>query len=445
MKSNKLLPKFEKEVEKMRVKRDSYFDWAESIYAISRIIPNATDDSLRHKLTEVNKVWVRMVVTDDLCPQLRPYFDKYGQEAVYNAVSYLLEKNAWVSPVDDKGLKAKMPSNYDGLQDIDETVAMLNEEEEYRKGKNSKPAGTTEAAEPVGKATGTVAGNAGTTETGTTYGTGTVTAGTTDGTGKGTYGNADGTVAVEPVGKATETVAGNADGTIVDEQKGLPFDIEALKAHKMAYDDATTAYKELGDMLTRALELHTTFGTLAKQEELLAMFEQDNKRLEEELAEHKNMVHAMKRMKDEEADKWRAILRATNAEDAKREEQYKKDIASEKSTADTLRKELERERRLHKEDNDKAYHNRIAKENAEKTLVALKVEYDRTVADLAELRRVAKDASQIPAFKIIPMEELDTMYGMGVKMKSVLLPFMEKHGVRFLTDDERKRMKRQQR
>lgn len=384
MKSNKLLPKFEKEVEKMRVKRDSYFDWVESIYAISRIIPNAGDDNLRHKLTEVNKVWVKMVVTDDACPQLRPYFERYGQDAVFNAISYLLEKNAWVSPVDDKGLKAKMPSNYDGLRDIDETVAMLKEEEEFRKVKNATQPAPAESKE-------------------------------------------------QESAKEPETDNGF---------KGLQIDVEALKAQKMAYDDATAAYSELGEMLARAQVLHLAFGNLTKQEELLSMFEQENKRLETELAEHKNMVQAMKRMKDENSDSWRKTMDKMDAEFAKREEQYKKEISEAKSTTETVRKELERERRLHKEDNDRAYQNRLAKERAEKELQAMKVEHESTVTALTELRRVAKDASQTPAFKIIPMEELDTLYGMGAKMKSILLPFLEKHGIRFLTEDERKKLKR---
>lgn len=380
LKSNKLLPKFEKEVEKMRVKRDCYFDWVESIYAISRIIPNASDDNLRHKLTEVNKVWVRMVITDDMCPQLRPYFDKYGQEAVYNAVSYLLEKNAWVSPVDDKGLKAKMPSNYDGLRDIDETVDMLKEEEAYK----SKSQKVEKSEEPKSQ-------------------------------------------------KVEETKS---------EVSPLPIDTEALKQQFKEFNDAERAFLDLGAALDKAKELHAAFNKLVRQDEILEMYEQENLRLTHNKCVLEEKLRDMTELRDQNSESWRKTLDKQDEEFAKREEQYKKEISEAKSTTETVRKELERERRLHKEDNDRAYQNRLAKERAEKELEALKVEHESTVTALTELRRLAKDASQTPAFKIIPMEELDTLYGMGAKMKSVLLPFMEKHGIRFLTEDERKKLKR---
>lgn len=392
LKSNKLLQKFEKAVELMRVKRDTYFDWAESIYAISRVITSVTDMETRMKMEAVNRIWVKMVIVDDECPQLRPYYEKYGQQAVYDAVEYLMEKNAWVSPADDKGLKAHMPSNYDGLKDIDETVAYLREEKEYKQGMK--------ATESNGQQESKVAKD-----------------------------SQETTEATEPE---------KADS-------GLPIDAEALAGQKTAYADAMSAYTELGDMLARANELHAAFGNLTRQDELLTMFEQENKKLEKELAEQKNMLQAMKRMKDEEAERWRKTMDKMDAEYSKREEQYKKDIDTEKGTSETLRKELERERRLHKEDNDKAYHNRLAKEKAETELKELNKEMERKNADLAELRRLAREAKETPSFKVIPLEDLENLYGMGAKMKSVLLPFMEKFGVRFMDEDERRKMKRAQR
>lgn len=386
LKSNKLLPKFEKEIEKLRIKKEIYLDWAESIYAISRLIPNAADDALRTKLTNVNKLWVRQVVTEDKCPQLQPYNEKYGKEAVYNAICYLLEKDAWVSPVDDKGLKAKMPTNYDGLKDIDETITLLQEEEAY-KSKESKSLKVEESKS----------------------------------------------------GKEDESAAAPAETAAP-----LPIDTEALKAQFKEFNAAEKAFHELGEALDKAKELHAAFNKLVRQDEILEMYEQENLRLQAEIGGMKEKLRDMTELRDQNSESWRKTLDKQDEEFAKREEQYKRDIKDAQTDAKTLRNELERERRLHKEDNDKAYQNRLAKEKAERDLAALHTEHATTQAELAELRRKAKEASETPSFKIIPMEDLESLYGMGAKMKSILLPFMEKHGVRFLDADERRKLKRKQ-
>lgn len=128
MKEHGLRDKYENLIKLAHTTVDSYLEWVEPIYAVSRLRPFITNEKDKPKFLAADKKWTAFVIEQNRCALISDYTQRYTKPVVIQAINYLMDNSLWESPIGSKDIRKSNPEIYKGIKAIDEAVEYLRSE-----------------------------------------------------------------------------------------------------------------------------------------------------------------------------------------------------------------------------------------------------------------------------------------------------------------------------